>query len=90
MGPLQLPRSYKLYSYYYCYYYYYYSNSLFHSISTGSQNSTGVTDQALLIHCSAQNFLTVRRVLSITTFCIRIQTAGRRLAVSNFRIICFE
>jgi hypothetical protein len=34
--------------------------------------STGLTDQALLIHCSAKNFLIVFYVLSITVFCITI------------------
>jgi len=42
-------------------------------------NCTGLTDQALLFSCSAENFLTVHHVLSVTAFCIRIQTAGRRL-----------
>jgi hypothetical protein len=32
----------------------------------------GLTDQALLIHRSAQNFLILPHVLSITAFCIRI------------------
>jgi hypothetical protein len=31
-----------------------------------------LTDQALLIHCTAKDFLTIRRVLNITNCCIRI------------------
>lgn len=66
------------------YYYYYYSNSLRHSSSSGSQNSTGVTDQAPLIHCSAKKFLTVLHVLSVSVFCIRIYIAGMRLGSFKF------
>jgi len=41
-------------------------SSLLHNSSAGSQKSTGVTDQAFLIHCPAKNFVTIRHVLSIT------------------------
>jgi hypothetical protein len=37
------------------------------------------THQALRIHCSAKNFLTIRHALSITAFCIAMCTPGRRL-----------
>ena len=45
-----------------------------------SQKGTGLTDQALVIHCSAQNFLTVRNVLNITAVSIRMYRPGRRLS----------
>jgi hypothetical protein len=37
------------------YYYYYYSLFLLHISLAGSYESMGLTDQALLIHCSAKN-----------------------------------
>jgi hypothetical protein len=45
-------------------YYYYYDHhhnprSLPHSSLTGSQKGTGISDQALLLHSSAKNFLTI-------------------------------
>jgi hypothetical protein len=49
-------------------------------------NCAGLTDQALLFHCSAENFLTIRRVFFITLFFTRIQTTGRRL--SSFILSC--
>ena len=60
-------------------YYYYYENhhhhhhhplSSLHSSLTGSQESTGLTDQALFIHYSAKNILTMRNVLSINAFAL--------------------
>jgi len=39
-----------------------------HSTSACSHNSTGLTDQALLIHCAATYCLTVRYVSSIAAF----------------------
>ena len=36
-----------------------------HGSLAGSQNSTGLTAQTLLIHCSAKTFLTIRRVLTL-------------------------
>jgi hypothetical protein len=45
--------------YYYYYYYYYYPILLLSSSSSGSQKSTGLTDRAFLIHCSAKNFVNV-------------------------------
>ena len=62
---------------------YHHPHSLFHSSFTGSLKST---DQALLIHCSAKNLLTIWHVLSITAFCITIYRAGWRL--SNFKLSC--
>jgi len=44
-----------------------------------SEVSTGLTDQALLIHCSAENYLTVRHELSTAAFCVWTNRAGRRL-----------
>jgi hypothetical protein len=45
-----------------------------------SQKSMGLTDQALVIHSSAQNILTVRNALNITALPIRIYRPGRRLS----------
>ena len=56
------------------------------SSSAGSQNSTGLTHQALLIHCAAKNFLTIRHVLCISAFCVTIYRARRRLY--SFKISC--
>jgi len=39
---------------------------LIHSGLAVSQKSTGLTDQALIIRCSAKNFLPVRHVTSAT------------------------
>jgi hypothetical protein len=58
------------------YHYYYYENyhhhplSSLHSSLAGSQESTGLTDQAFLIHCSTKNILTMRNVLSINAFAL--------------------
>jgi preprotein translocase subunit SecG len=43
-----------------------------HSSSVSSQNSTGLTHQALFINFAVKMFLTVRHVLSIAAFCVRI------------------
>jgi hypothetical protein len=51
-----------------------------------SQKSLGLIDQALLIHCSAKNFLTVWYVLSITAFCFGIYRAWWRLI--SFKLPC--
>jgi len=65
------------YYYYYCHHHrHHHPNSLLHSSSAVSQNSAGVTDQTLLIHCSAQNFLAVRHVLSIAVCCVGMYRAG--------------
>ena len=48
-----------------------------------SPNSTCPTNQALLIQCSAKTFLTVRQVLSITAFCLRMYRVGRSLSSYN-------
>ena len=45
-----------------------------------------LTDQALLIHCSAKNFLTTRHALGTTVSCSRIYRAGQRL--SSFKLLC--
>jgi hypothetical protein len=69
------------YYYYYCYHHHHHHhhhpNSLHHSTSAGSQENTDLTDQALRIHRSAKNLLTVQHVLIITAFCIRMYRAGR-------------
>ena len=57
-----------------------------HSSLADSQNSTGLTGQAFLIHCSAKNVLIMWLVFSITAFCIRIYRAGRRL--SSLELSC--
>jgi hypothetical protein len=49
-------------------------------------NSTFVTDQTPLIHRSANSCLTVRHMLSITAFFIRMYSAGRRLC--SFKLSC--
>ena len=46
------------------------------SSAAGSHNSTGRTDQALLVHRSAKKFLTIRHVLSVAACCVRIYRAG--------------
>jgi hypothetical protein len=58
-----------LFIYYYYYYYSYSSTFLTSSSLAGSQKSMGLTNQALLIHCSAKNFLTtnVYSVLLLST-----------------------
>ena len=77
----------------YCYYNHVYVHhhplSIHHTSSAGSRKSTAVTDQALLIHCSAKNVLTIRHVLRVTVFCIRICGAGRRLSRFQLCVICF-
>jgi len=57
-----------------------------HSSAAGSQNSTGLTHQALLILRSANNCLTTGNVISLTAFCIRVYTAGRKF--STFELSC--
>jgi hypothetical protein len=77
----------------YCYYDHVYVHhhplSIHHTSSAGSRKSTAVTDQALLIHCSAKNVLTIRHVLRVTVFCIRICGAGRRLSRFQLCVVCF-
>jgi hypothetical protein len=68
------------------FYHHHHPHLLLHSSLAVSQKSTDLTDQALLIHCSAQNVLTVRYVLSISAFCIRIYRARRRL--NSFKLPC--
>ena len=46
------------------------------------EHRSGLTDQALLIHSSSSNFLTIRHVLSTTAFCIRM------LRLSSFKLSC--
>ena len=78
-----------LYCYCYCCYHrrhHHHPLTLLHSSLPTSQKSTGFSDQALLIHCSAKNFLSVQYVLNITSFCIRIYTAGRKLC--SFELLC--
>ena len=58
----------------------------------GSRKGTGLSDQALLIHCSTKNVPTVQHVSSITAFCIRIHRPGQscnsfKLAHNLFEII---
>jgi hypothetical protein len=48
----------------------------------GFQNST----VSLLIHSSARNYLTICHSLSVTSCCIRIYRAGRKL--SSFKLFC--
>jgi hypothetical protein len=54
----------------YYYYFYHHPLSLLHSSLAGSEKSMFPTDQALLIHCSAINILTIQHVLNITTLCV--------------------
>jgi hypothetical protein len=53
---------------------------------TRFSNCASLTDQALLIHFSVENFLTMRHVFIVTVFFIRIQTAVRSL--SSFKLSC--
>ena len=46
----------------------------------------GLSEQVLLNHCSAKNFLTIWHVLSITTLCIRILRAEEGLSI--FKLPC--
>jgi len=68
------------------YHHHYHPLLLLDSSLADSQNSTGLTDQTLLIYYSDKNFLTVQRVLSIAAFCIRMYRQGRRL--SSFKLLC--
>jgi len=61
-------------------------HSLLHSSFASSQNSTILTDQALLIHCCTTNYLTMRHVLRITGICIRTYGGGRKLR--SFKLLC--
>jgi hypothetical protein len=63
-----------------------YSSTLIHNGFAGFQRGK-VTDRALLIHYSAKTFRSVRHVLSITVFYIRIYIPGR--AVSKRRVVFF-
>jgi hypothetical protein len=65
---------------------YYYPRPSLHGCLVDSQDSTGVTDQAFLIHSSAKNVLSIRLVVSITAFFIRIYRAERRL--SSVKLSC--
>jgi hypothetical protein len=56
------------------------------AVQAGSKNSTGHNDQALLIYCPAKNSLTIRYVLSVAAFCIRIYRSVRRS--SSIKISC--
>ena len=53
--------------------------SLNHCRLGGSQNRTGLTDWALIIHFSAKNSVTVWHVLIITAFCVRMFRCSRNL-----------
>jgi len=66
------------------------SHSLLYSSLADSEKNAGLTDSALLIHCSAKNFLNIRHILSITVFCIRIYRPGKDQAFLKFRVICLE
>jgi hypothetical protein len=66
------------------------SHSLHYSSWAGSRKSAGLTDSALLIHCSAKNFLNVRHVLTITVLWIKIYRPGKDHAVLKFSVICLE
>ena len=59
---------------------------LFHSSFAGSQANTGLTDQALPIHCFAKTFPTIQHVLSTAASSVRIYRVRRRL--SSFKLPC--
>jgi hypothetical protein len=61
-------------------------HSLLPSSSVCSQNSTGLSDLALLIHCCAKNFLTIQHGLNTAACCIGIYRTGRRL--SSVKLTC--
>jgi hypothetical protein len=50
----------------YYYYYHHHHYLLYSSLAGAKIKGAGLTDQALLVHSSAKNVLTVRHVLSIT------------------------
>ena len=50
------------------------------AVSLVLERVLGLTDQALLTLGSAKNFVTKQHVLSITTFCVRMYRAWRRLS----------
>ena len=60
--------------------------SLLHSSLAGSQNSTGLTDQALPFHSSTENFLSIQHVLSIAALCFIIYRLRRRL--NSLKLSC--
>ena len=63
------------------------SDSLLRSGLARSRKSTSLTDQALLVHSSAKNFLTIRHVFSITTFFVTVYRAGRSCGCYYFCIL---
>ena len=58
----------RLYYYYYCHHHHHHPLSLLHNSLTRSQSRTRLTDQALLIHCFAKYFLSIRHALSVIAF----------------------
>jgi hypothetical protein len=50
----------------------------------GSQNRAGITEQALLVQCSAENFLTTQQVFSTAAFYME-QGGGQ--ADSDFSVV---
>jgi len=60
--------------YYYIHHHHHHHHplSLLHSSLVGSQNSKGLTDQTLFIHCSGKKFLIIRHTVSVTDLYIRI------------------
>jgi len=55
--------------------------------SLAGVQTVGVTDQALLIYYSAINVRTIRHVLIITAFCVRICRPARRFW--SFKMSCY-
>jgi hypothetical protein len=62
-------------------------HSSLHSSLSGSQKSRVLTDQALLIHCSAKVFIPIWHVSSIAAVCFGMYRPGRRL--SSFKLSCY-
>jgi len=60
---------------------------LLHSSLAVSQKRACINEQALLIHCSAENFMNTQHVLSTAAFCFRLYKQGGGHAISDFSVI---
>jgi len=71
---------------YYYHHYHHHHRPLFllHSSLAGSQKRAVITEKALLIQCSAENFMNTQHVLSTAAFCI-IRIIYSRAEVKKFQ-----
>ena len=72
------------YYYYYHHHYHHHPLSLLHSSLDGSQHSTGLTDQALVILSSVRNLLNIWHVLLLLLLCSA--NGQRQTAILNYEI----